>query len=59
MAGIENGRKPYAWLQRVDHDAVHFIINDVTSLSEIHRVDDFVVAIILVAVFVGSLTAVA
>lgn len=32
------------------HDVVHFVVHDVTSLSEIHRIDHFIVAVIFIAV---------
>jgi len=56
MAGIEDGSQPHARLQRLDHNSVHLVVDNVTDLSEIDRVDDFVIPILLIAIEIFSLT---
>lgn len=59
MARVEDTGKAYTWLKRGDHDGVHLIINNVSDLSEIDRVDDFIVTVVLVAIQIFRLTSVA
>ena len=59
VAGIENGSEPYATDKRLDHDAVHLVVGDVAVLTEIDGVNNFVVAVGLIAIEVLCLTAVA
>ena len=56
---VENGRQAHAALQGLDHDPVHLVVCDVANVAEVYRVDDLVVAIILIAIEVLCLTTVA
>ena len=58
MARIEDGSQPDTWLQGHDHNPVHLVIDNVTDLSEIDRVDDFIIPIFLIAVQIFSLASV-
>lgn len=57
VAGVEDGGKTNARLEGLHHDAMHFVVDDVTSLSEIDRIDDFVVPIVFVAIEILRLAA--
>ena len=59
MAGIENGGEAHARLQGLDQDSVHFVVDDVAIGAEVYGVDDFVVAVVFVAVEVFGLATVA
>jgi len=50
MARVEDGSEPYPSLKRLHHNAVHFIVDYVSYLSEVHGVDHLVVAIVFVPV---------
>lgn len=56
---VEDGGQPHACGQRAHHDAVHLVVCDVPDLPEVDGVDDFVVAVVFVAVEVFGLSAVA
>ena len=56
MAGIENGSQANAGLKRRDQNSVHLVVNNVTGLSEINRVNDFIVAILFISVKVLGLS---
>ena len=58
MAGVEDGGKSYAGLEGLHHYAMHFIIDYVAYLTEIDGIDDFIVAIVFVAIEVFRLAAV-
>ena len=59
MARVEDGGQSDAGLQGGHHDAVHFVVDDVAGGAEVDGVDDFVVAVVFVAVEVGGLAPVA
>lgn len=59
MAGVEDCGQAHAGNKRLHQDSVHFVVNDMTSVSKIDGVDDLIRAIIFVAVQVFSLPAVA
>lgn len=59
VARVEDGRQPDAGLQGSDHDAVHFVVDDVAILPKVNRIYHLVVAVILVSVKILSLTAMA
>lgn len=50
VARIEDGCKAYARLQWAHQDSMHLVVGDVSDLAEIDRVDDLVVAVILIAI---------
>jgi hypothetical protein len=50
VARVEDGSEAHACLEGPDHDSVHFVVCDMAVLAEIDRIDDFVVAVGLVAV---------
>lgn len=50
MARVEDSRQSHPGLERAHHNAMHLIINDVARCSEIHRVNDLVVAVVFVTV---------
>lgn len=58
VAGIENGGQSDSGLERRNHDTVHLVINNVASSAEVHWVNYFIVAVVLVTVKVLCLTAV-
>jgi hypothetical protein len=58
VARVEDGGQAHAGLQGGHHDAVHLVVDDVAHLPEVDGVDDFVVAVGLVAVEVFRLSAV-
>jgi hypothetical protein len=58
MARIEDGSQPHTRLERHDHDSVHLVVDNVTNLSKVDRVDDFIIPILLVTIKVFSLTTV-
>jgi len=58
VAGIENGRQTHSALERPNHDSVHLVVGDVADLSEIYRIYDLVVAVILVSVEIFRLSTV-
>ena len=59
MARVEDGRQAHARLKRLDNQVVEVVIDDVALALVVDRVDDLVVAVVLVAVQVLGLTAVA
>ena len=59
VAGVEDGGQAHTRLKALDHDSVHLIVDDVTDSSEVDRVDDFVIAVLFIAVQIGCLAAVA
>jgi len=59
VAGVEDSCEPYASLQGFYHDDVHIVVDNVTGLSEVNRIDHFVVAIVLVPIQIFGLTAMA
>ena len=58
VAGVEDGGEADAGLEGADHDAMHFVVDDVAGLAEVDGVDDFVIAVFFVAVEVFGLAAV-
>lgn len=58
MARVEDRSEPHAWLQRRDHDSVHLVIDNVSDLAEIDRIDDLVVPVLLVPVEIFGLATV-
>lgn len=58
MARVEDGRQTDTLLERLDHVVVNLIVNDVAVVLKVDRVDNFVVAIVFVAVLVFGLSAV-
>lgn len=59
MARVEDGGQANTGSERLDDVKVDFVVDDVSCLLEVHRVDDFVVAVFFVAVDVFGLSAVA
>ena len=59
VAGVEDCGQADAGGEGHDEDAVHFVVDDVAGLAEVDGVDDFVVAVIFVAVEIFGLAAVA
>jgi hypothetical protein len=59
VARVEDGGEAHAGLQGAHHDAVHLVVGDVAVLAEVDRVDDLIIAVLLVAVEVFCLPAVA
>ena len=57
MARIENGSQPNAWLKGLNHDAMHFIIHNVSSHSEIDWIDDFIVSVLFITIQIFGLSA--
>lgn len=55
---IENRGQAHTRTQRPNQDPVHLIIDDVAGNAEVHRVDHFVIAIVLVTIEIRCLTAV-
>jgi hypothetical protein len=55
MARVEDRSEPHAWLQRHDHDSVHLVIDNVSDLAEIHRIDDLIVPVLLIPVEIFGL----
>lgn len=58
MAGVEDGSQADAGLQRGNHDAVHFIVDNVAGGTEVNGVDYFVIAVIFVAIEIFGLASV-
>ena len=56
MAGVEDCGQADTGLEGLDEDAVHVVVDDVTGNSEVDGVDDFVVAVVFVAVEIGGLS---
>jgi hypothetical protein len=56
---VENGSQTTTGRERADHDLVHLVVDNVTGLLKVDRVDNLVVAVVLIAVQVLGLTAVA
>lgn len=50
MARVEDGGEADAGGEGTDHDAVHFVVGNVAYLAEVDWINDFVVAIVFVAV---------
>ena len=50
MAGVEDGGQAHAGLEGLHQDAVHFVVDNMTNLAEIDGIDDFVIAVIFIAV---------
>jgi hypothetical protein len=59
VARVKNGCQSDTGLERLDHDAVHLVVYDVTCDAEINRVNNLVVTIIFVTIQIRSLTTVA
>jgi hypothetical protein len=59
VARIENSCQPYTGWERRNHDSMHLIICDVTVVSRVYWVDNFVIAVRLISVKISSLSAVA
>ena len=59
MAGVENCGQADTGLEGLHEDTVHVVVDDVTGDSEVDGVDDFVVAVVFVAVEIGRLSSVA
>ena len=57
VAGVEDGGQTHAWLEGFDHDVVHEVVDNVACLTEIDGVDDFIIAIVFIAVEIFSLAA--
>lgn len=58
VARVEDGREAHAGLQRRHHDAVHLVVDNVSSLAKVDGVNDFVVAVLFVAVQILGLSTV-
>ena len=58
MARVEDSGQTHTRNEILDHDEVHLIVDNVTCLAEIDRVDDLVIAVFLVTVEVFCLTTV-
>jgi hypothetical protein len=50
VARVEDGCQADTGLKGTNHDAVHLVVGNVARLSEIDRVNDFIVTIVFVAV---------
>jgi hypothetical protein len=59
MARVEDGCKPYSARERPYHDAVHFVVCNVSDLAEIDWVDNLIEAVFFVAVEILGLPAMA
>jgi len=59
VARVEDGRQTNAGLKRFDNVVMDLVVDNVAVLLEVDRVDDFVVAIFLIAVGILGLPAVA
>lgn len=59
MAGVENGRKADTRLKRLDDHGVDVIVDNVAFRGVVDGVDDFIVAVLFIAVEVLGLTTVA
>ncbi len=55
MARIEDCGQPHARLQGLNHDSVHFIIDNMSDLSKIDWIDNLVVSIFFVSIEILSL----
>lgn len=58
MARIEDGGQTDTGLEGLDHDAVHFIVDDVASHTKIHGVNDLIVTVLFITVCILGLAAV-
>ncbi|KAG9967275.1 peptidase C14, partial [Aureobasidium melanogenum] len=56
VARVEDGSQSHTGGEILDHDEMHLVVNNVTCLAEVDRVDDFVVAVFFVTVEIFSLT---
>jgi hypothetical protein len=56
MARIEDRGQTHTRLQWLYHDSVHFVIDNVSDLTEIDWVDDLIVSVLLVSIEILSLT---
>jgi hypothetical protein len=59
VAAVEDGRQAHTGRQGLDHVMVDLIVNDVACCLKVERVNDLVMAVLLVAVKVLCLSAVA
>lgn len=59
VARVKNSCQAHTWLQGFDHASVNFVINNMSHLLVINRVNDLVKAIVFVAVEILGLTTVA
>jgi hypothetical protein len=59
VAGVEDRSEPHAGFQWLDHDPVHLVVDNMSDIAEIDRVDDLVVPVLLVAIEILGLAAVA
>lgn len=50
VAGVEDGGQTDTGSEGLDHDAVHFVVDDVAGVSKVDWVDHFVVAVVFVPV---------
>jgi len=58
VARVEDGGQAHARLQRLYHDTVHLVVDNVPCCPEVDGIDDFIVAVVLVTVEVLGLAAV-
>lgn len=58
MAGVEDSCEANSGLEGTNHDSVHFVVDDVASGAEVDWVDDFVVAIVFIAIKILGLSTV-
>jgi hypothetical protein len=58
VARVEDGREAHTGQQRPDDDVVDLVVDNVAVVGVVDRVDDLVVAIILVAVEIFGLASV-
>lgn len=56
MARVEDGRQPDTGLKRLHNHVMKVVVDDVARVLVIYRVDDLVVAVLLVTIFVLRLS---
>lgn len=59
MARVEDGSEANTSNQRLNHDAMHFVVGNMATLAEIYGVNDFIVSVGLVSIEVLGLTTMA
>lgn len=58
MARVEDGREAHTGQQRPDDDVVDLVVDNVAVVGVVDRIDDLIVAVILVAVKILGLASV-
>jgi hypothetical protein len=56
VAGVEDRSESDPWLERGYHDSVHFIVDNMACGAEVDGVDDFVVAVVFIAIQIFRLS---